>query len=119
MSEFEDAVSQKMDGKVITLENIMIYVKCAMELAELRDLEGPEQKQLVIHTIRKLVRESNLSSENEMVCLDFIDSGTLSQTIDIIIDATKGRLNINKPEPLIKRILQCCLPFLNRTATNV
>jgi hypothetical protein len=108
--------SQKMDGKLIKPENIMIYVKYAMELVELTNLKGAEQKQMVIDIIRKIVKESNLSVENESICLDFIESGTLSQTIDIIVDATKGRLSINKPASLIKRVLACCLPFLNRRA---
>ena len=119
MTTFEVAYntfSQKMDGKLIKPENIMIYVKYAMELVELTNLKGAEQKQMVIDIIRKIVKESNLSVENESICLDFIESGTLSQTIDIIVDATKGRIDINKPTSLIKRVLLCCLPFLNRRA---
>ena len=111
MSIFETAYntfSQKMDGKLIKPENIMIYVKYAMEIAEITSLKGAEQKQLVIDIIRKIVKESSLSVENESICLDFIESGTLSQTIDIIVDATKGRLEINKPISLIKRIFFTC-----------
>lgn len=111
MSTFEvayNAFSQKIDGKLIKPENIMIYVKYAMEIAELTQLKGAEQKQLVIDIIRKIVKDSSLSPENERICLDFIDSGTLSQTIDIIVDATKGRLAINKPISLISRILFTC-----------
>ncbi len=121
MSTFEVAYntfSQKMNGKLIKPENIMIYVKYAMEIAELTSLKGAEQKQLVIDLIRKIVKDSSLSVEHESICLDFIESGTLSQTIDIIVDATKGRLGINKPTALIKRVLLCCLPFLNRRATT-
>lgn len=107
-----------MDGKLIKPENIMIYVKYAMEIAELTHLKGAEQKQLVIDLIRKIVKDSSLSVEHESICMDFIESGTLSQTIDIIVDATKGRLAVNKPTALIKRVLLCCLPFLNRRATS-
>lgn len=113
MTTFEiayNAFSQKMDANSIKPENIMIYVKYAMEIAELTNLKGAEQKQLVIDIIRKIVKDT----ENERLCMDFIDSGTLSQTIDIIVDATKGRLAINKPASLAKRVLVCCLPFLNR-----
>lgn len=117
MTTFEIAYntfSQKMDGKLIKPENIMIYVKYAMEIVELTNLKGAEQKQMVIDIIRKIVKDSCL---NDRICLDFIESGTLSQTIDIIVDATKGNLAINKPIPLIKRVLVCCLPFLNRQST--
>lgn len=120
MSTFEIAYNtfcQKMDIKLIKPENIMIYVKYAMEIAELTKLKGAEQKQLVIDIIRKIVKESGLSVEHESICLDFIDSGTLSQTIDLIVDATKGRIAVNKPVSLLNRILTCCLPFINRRAT--
>lgn len=102
----------------MTPENMMIYVKLAMELTEITELKGAEQKQLVIDIIRKVV-EDNANKDYKKLCEDFIDSGTLSQTIDIIVDATKGRLNINNnSKSLIKRIVVCCLPFLNRTITN-
>ena len=117
MSTFEVAyntISTNMNGALIKPENIMIYVKYAMEIAELTKLKGAEQKQLVIDIIRKLVKESKLLVEHESICLDFIESGTLSQTIDLIVDATKGRIAINKPIALIKRIVTCCLPFINR-----
>ena len=117
MSTFQIAYNtftQKMDKKQFKPENIMIYVKYAMEIAELTELKGADQKQLVIDIIRRIIKDTRLSTDNERICLDFIDSGTLSQTIDLIVDATKGRLAINKPISLIKRILVCCLPFLNR-----
>lgn len=120
MSPFEivyNTFSQKMDGKLIKPENIMIYVKYAMEIAELTYLKGAEQKQLVIDIIHKIVKDSSLSVEHESICLDFIESGTLSQTIDIIVDATKGRIAVNKPISLIKRLVECCLPFINRRTT--
>lgn len=111
-----NTLSKNMNCALIKPENLMLYVKYAMELAELTHLKGADQKQLVIDLIHKVVKESQLSVEHESICLDFIESGTLSQTIDIIVDATKGRIAINKPVALLKRILVCCLPFINRRA---
>lgn len=108
------SLSINMDGKLIKPNNLILYVKYAMELAELTQLKGAEQKHLVIGLITKLVNESDISPEYKTPCIEFIESGALSQTIDIIVDATKGRLEINKPVSLLKRILLCCLPFLNR-----
>ena len=113
-----NSLSKNMNCSLIKPENMMLYVKYAMELAELTHLKGAEQKQLVIDLMHKIVTESELSAENESICLDFIESGTLSQTIDIIVDATKGRIAVNKPVALFKRILVCCLPFINRRATS-
>lgn len=109
-----DALIAKLNPSQIKPENIMIYVKYAMEIVEGTPLKGIAQKQLVIDVIRKLIVTAKLSTVNESLCMDFIDSGALSQTIDLIVDASKGKLNINKPIVLIKRILTCCLAFLNR-----
>lgn len=114
-----NTLTSNMDGSLIKPDNIMLYVTYAMELAELTYLKGSEQKQLVIDLIHRLVTNSQLSVDNKMICLDFIESGTLSQTIDIIVDATKGRLDINKPTSIIRRIVMCCLPFLNRHTRTV
>jgi hypothetical protein len=101
------SLSINMDGKLIKPDNLILYVKYAMELAELTQLKGAEQKHLVIGLITKLVNESDLSPEYKSPCIDFIESGALSQTIDIIVDATKGRLAINKPASLLRRVLLC------------
>jgi hypothetical protein len=100
--------SINMDGTLIKPSNLMLYVKYAMELAELTTLKGAEQKHLVIQLITTIVNESELSPEYKTLCVDFIESGALSQTIDVIVDASKGRLAINKPVSLLKRILFTC-----------
>lgn len=116
-AEFEAAynvLTSKLDISSITPENMMIYVKTAMEIVEMTHLKGAEQKHLVIEIMYKIIKEANLSAEYNSICMDFIDSGALSQTIDIIVDASKGRLDINKPMSIIKRIAMCCFPFIKR-----
>lgn len=87
-------------------QNLMIIVKYAMEIIEVTELKGVEQKDMAIKLVKQLVNDSNLSDNVVSTVNEIIDSGALSVTIDLIVDATKGKININLKKKL-KRF--CCM----------
>lgn len=87
-------------------QNLMIIVKYAMEIIEVTELKGVEQKDMAIKLVKQLVNDSNLSDNIVSTVNHIIDIGALSVTIDLIVDATKGKININLKKKL-KRF--CCM----------
>lgn len=105
MFDFESSLAQlKERSKNIEIngKTIMIIVKYAMEIIELTELKGIEQKEIAIKLIKKLVEDLKI---DENIINGIIDSGALSVTIDLIVDASKGNLNLNLNKKL-KRF--CC-----------
>ena len=45
----------------------------------------------------------------EKLLLDMIDSGILSDTVELVVDATKGELDVNA---MVKVAAGCCATFL-------
>lgn len=86
--------------------NFLQVVKYAMEIVELTELKGNEQKIMVISIVKKIIQDSDMEMESKSLCLLLIDNGTVENTIDMLVDATKGKLNIN-----IKRKIKkyCCI----------
>ena len=85
----------KLGPLEINGRTLMIATRYAMELVELTHLKGEEQKQMVIRILQRLVKDAPLSEKKEKLCLKLISSGIIGQTIDLIVDATKGNFKIN------------------------
>ena len=99
MRDFESYLMQLKEQLNDIDVNIIIIVKHAMEIVELTELKGEEQKNMAIKLIKSFTKDLD-----DIKIL--IDDETLSSTIDLIVDATKGKLNINLKKKL-KRF--CCL----------
>ena len=109
MSGFDSCLEKLKDmtkNIEINTENILIIVKYAMEIVELTELKGLEQKEMAIKLVKKLVEDSELNDSIKKDILNFINSGALGATIDLIVDASKGKLKINLKKKLRKF---CCM----------
>ena len=51
-------------------------------------------------------------SEEKTLLLNFVNNNTISNLIDLIVDATKGNLNINTIKKVSTSCLTLCAPFL-------
>lgn len=112
----EDKLVEKINVfKLDTTKDLMKIVEHAMELVELTPIKGIQQKDFVIDLVKDVIKKTNLNDdEKDMVNLIF-DSGAISQTIDLIIQATKGELNINSViETTTQVATGCCIPLLQR-----
>ena len=99
-------LKERSNNIEINGQNLMTIVKCAMEIIELTELKGIEQKDVVLKLVKKLINDRELDNDSKSLVNNIIDSGVLSMSIDLIVDATKGKLNINLKKKL-KRF--CCV----------
>ena len=66
-----------------------------MEVVEATKLKGAAQKELAISLVRQVIVEAPISDEKEKLLLDMIDQGILANTIELVLAASKGNLDIN------------------------
>ena len=79
-----------------------------MEVVEVTELKGVEQKNLCVKIIRRIVEDAPITDNKEKLLMDMIDSGILSNTIELVVQASKGGLEIND----IAAVVGCCASFL-------
>ena len=99
MSVFEtslETLKARIADVEITPQTLIFVLKYAMEIIELSELKGADQKDMAIRLVKAVVTESSIEEGRKKVCLDIIESGALAQTIDLVIEATKGNININQ-----------------------
>ena len=81
-----------------------------MELVEDTPIKGVEQKAFALKIIRELFKDLT-EGEDEIVLLKLLDDGSISNIIDLVVDATNGKLNINAIVETSTQCVTTCLPY--------
>jgi predicted GNAT family N-acyltransferase len=100
--------------------DIVPILRIVMEAIEEKELSGPKQKDLGKMVLQSVIRDSNMSDENKETCLEIIESGIIENTMELISDASKGKLNINKKQAkkaLLSWLFECLQSF-NKSKTE-
>ena len=90
-------------------------LKIVMESIEIEEIQDMSKKELAESVLKALVKESEMSDEKKEICERLINSGTIGDTMDLVVAATKGELAINKKTK--KRLLAClgkCISSINK-----
>ena len=101
----------KVSAITIRSSTLHLIIKYVMELVEQTPIKGSEQKEIALKLIRALIVDFT-DAEDERVLLQLLDDGTIGNMIDLIVDATKGRLDINTAVQVTSGCLNRCLPYL-------
>lgn len=93
-------------GKPITTTNIMLVIAHTMERIVLyTSLTGAQKKRIVLESLEMYVEQSDLNDTAKSASLWVLENVAPS-TIDIIVDASKGRINITA-------VKKGCFPCFN------
>ena len=79
----------------ITPQTIIKVLQFAMEIVELSEAKGEQQKKLVQKLVKQVVVDAPISDFKEKLLLDMIEEGILGDMASLVVSATKGELNIN------------------------
>lgn len=109
--DFIDAlkeVQDKLKDKEINISNVMAIVQITMESVELTKVKGEKQKDLAVKLIEKIIKDAPISDDKEKFLLDMLKEGVIGSTIDLVVAASKGELDINS----VKEVAVGCCGFL-------
>lgn len=111
LEEILPMLKVKFKDTEVNAENLITILRFAMEIVETTEAKGEEQKKLAIKLVRQMIVDAPIKDEKETLLLNIIDNGILSSTIDLVVDASKGNVNINK---VVEVASTCCLSFLKK-----
>ena len=104
------SLKDKLSVVDIRISTLHLIIKYVMEEIEDTHIKGTEQKNFALRLIKELVIDLT-EGEDEQVLLQLLEDGTISNMIDLIIDATKGRLNINSLAKVGSGLFNRCIPY--------
>lgn len=90
-----DELKKKITNLEITPQSIIKILQYSMEIVELSEAKGDEQKKLVEKLVKQVVIDAPISDLKEKLLLDMIEEGILGDMASLVVSATKGELNIN------------------------
>ena len=103
-----ETLNEKLKDKAIDVGNVMLIVRYAMEIVETTQVKGEQQKDLAVKLIEKIIVDAPISDEKEKFLLDMLKEGVVASTIDLVVAASRGQLNINK----VKEVAMTCWEFI-------
>ena len=106
-----NVLKEKTSAIEIRSSTIHLLIKYVMEEIEDTPLKESEQKEMALKLIKELIKDLT-ENEDERALLQLLNDGTISNLIDLIVDASKGRLNINTVTKVTTGCLNTCLPYL-------
>lgn len=96
----------------VNSKNLILILEYVIDVVEkIEGVKGNKKKALAILFITKLVEESGLNETDKKMCNDMIKDGIIGDTIDLVINAANGKLDINQ---VIDTGSKCCFFFLKR-----
>lgn len=104
-------VKEKVSAISIRPSTLHLIIKYVIEEVEETPTKGAEQKEMALKIIRTLIVDLTEGADEE-VLIKLLDDNTISNLIDLIIDATKGKLNINKIASVSSGCINSCIPYL-------
>lgn len=118
--EFQKEV--KNQNVAISMDTIMRMLRIAMVIVEQTNETGKNKKDFVVRMIAKIVSDCDdvnvITSDIKVEILNLLYSPVFDDTIKLIVDASKGTLDLNKvQEVATKAAVGCfsrCLAFLGK-----
>ncbi len=98
-------LKQQFGEKRITAATIHLVLKETIQLVEDFSCPSAEKREHVVNIVKALIIDLVDDPAEEKILLEIIDRKILENTIDLIILATKGKLNINNKATQKKVIL--------------
>jgi hypothetical protein len=106
----EEFLKQIKENDVsITPESIMRLLRIAMLIVEQTTQTGNKKKEFVVNLLKEVVTNTDsISPEHRTEALKMISGNIISDSIDFLIDASKGKFDINKVEQIAEEVAKSC-----------
>lgn len=100
----------KENNLLISPQTIMRLLRLAMIIVEQTNESGNKKKEFVISLLKTVVTNNdNMLIEHKLEALNLISGNIISDSIDFLIDASKGKFDVNKVEKIAEEVAKSCL----------
>jgi hypothetical protein len=117
-----ESVRNSMFEQLVEFENkndLFKILRIVIECIELQNLKGKSQQKLAEDILLKLIKGSKMDNTQQLLCVSMIEYGVIGDSIDVIISATKGEINVNKAaETIAKSCLSSAIQSIKKVLTK-
>jgi hypothetical protein len=77
------------------MQALPIVIEC-VETIKNKNVTGTDKLNIALKVLLFITNQSSIDEEKKVILRDLIDGGTLEMTIMIIVDASKGKFELNR-----------------------
>jgi hypothetical protein len=106
----EEFIKQVKENNVaISSESVMRLLRIAMVIVEQTKETGEKKKEFAIQLLKELfLNDKTIVADTKLEVLNLLTNGVVSDSIDIIVDASKGKFEVNKIEKVVEEVAKSC-----------
>lgn len=108
----------KVASLTVSTDSIITVLQYAMEAVEATTLSGAEKKDAVMRLVRDVVTDAPIDPQTQSILLEMIQDGIISHTIDIVVSASRGKLNLNGVAEAGQIVCSSLLPHMGKWITS-
>lgn len=109
----KEKLLSEIQGKEVDKQLLMKLLIIGMETIEKSKVKGKDQKIIVIDALIQIIKLPNITVPQEDRLLSFLEND-VDDVIDLVIDASKGKIDINKAEKHAVSLLKCLFSCLKK-----
>jgi protein involved in ribonucleotide reduction len=99
----------KENNVSVSSESMMRLLRIAMVIVEQTTESGSKKKEFVITLLTELIMSYDaMLPDHKQEALNLIKGGVVSDAIDFLIDATRGKFDVNKVEKIAEEVAKSC-----------
>ena len=102
-------INKKMTDIGLNVKTLHILIKYVMEATEKTPLKGKAQKDFALRLIKDLIDNMDESNPDKKVLLNLYETDSISNTIELVVCASKGELGINQVGSCVWSCISACM----------
>ena len=106
----EEFIKQVKENDIsIKPDTIMRLIRIAMVIVEQSKESGVNKKKFVIELLKEIfLNNAEISPEHKLEVFHLIENGVVSDSIDLVVDASKGKFDLNKLGNVAEEVAKSC-----------
>lgn len=102
-------LNKKMTDVGVNVKTLHIIIKYVMEATEKTPLKGKAQKTFALRLIKELIDNMDENNPDKKVLLNLYETDSISNTIELVVCASKGELGINQVGSCVWSCITACM----------
>jgi len=109
----KEKITSEIGDKQVDKQLLMKLLVIGMETVEKTKVKGKDQKNIVKEVLIQVIKLESVKVPHQEGLITFLEND-LDHVIDLVVDASKGKLDINKAEKHAITLIQCLFSCLKK-----
>lgn len=109
----KEKITSEIGDKQVDKQLLMKLLVIGMETVEKTKVKGKDQKDIVKEALIQVIKLESVKVPHEQGLIIFLEND-VDDIIDLVVDASKGKFDINKVEKHAFTLLQCLFSCLKK-----